>query len=285
MGKIFKRREEKKFAVNILIFSVICLFFLSIGYSALNQDLNINGIATIDGKTQTSSFEVECTENRWDSGGVKNYHCEPGYLTYLGSEEIYSWEVIIDVPDDAVIVECYGNTTCELKDGKLYIYSSDLNGRLMPNEQTRIGFLIQTAEEYELTVEKANFYNLQNVSPYQEDIASCIPITLTQEDVGWATILKLNITNPTDYTIYYWEVKIPIPEEFNYSAIYGADYVITDDYLIFYGLINQNTRQIGSNVSKEGVVQLMSFTEGHVFEISEATALIINNSGNKVCGG
>lgn len=284
MRKIFKRREEKKFAVNIFILSVICLFFLSIGYSVLNQDLGINGAATIEYTMQSFPYEVNCTSNKWQSDGNTFYHCEPGELTFLGDEEIYSWEIIVDVPENTELIECYGNTFCEMKDGKLHIYSSEINGKLKPNDKTKIGFLIKTTQDYELIVEKANFYNFQNKNPFEENVSACIPLSLTFENVGWANLLTVSVTNDTDYIIYYWEVKIPLPETFEYTAIYGSDYVITDDYLIFYGLIDQNYGQIVQNITKTGVAQVSNYTEGHNFEIAEAKALIINYSGNSVCG-
>lgn len=286
MMKRRKRKEEKKFIVNICIFTIISIFFLSIGYSALSQNLYVSGTSTIDYKeVKSMDFEFTCSENRWTQGNRNYFQCQPGTISYSGNEEVYSWSIAINLPDGAALEACYGNTTCEVKDGKLYIYSSDINGKLQPGRQIQIGFLISSNEYYDgIDVDSTNIYNFTKLNPKDEDVANCLDTSLTMSNLSWTTQLNFNIKNNTRETVYYWEAVIPLPPNTRINNMYGSDYIITDDSIILYGIIDQNYGQMPPGNNKNVVINISSYPSGYRFYVESVKALVVNSGNTKVCG-
>ena len=97
--------HKKNIKKTFLIF-VIFLFAISIGYSSLYEKISLNATASLKTNRANNDYNLEYKLTSWNSGKYE-YQFNPISLTYTGKENVNTWEIIIEVPDDSAISACW----------------------------------------------------------------------------------------------------------------------------------------------------------------------------------
>lgn len=246
--------HKKKNIKLIFAIFIISLLTMSIGYSVLSEKLSLTGTAKLKVESDSNSYDIDYSLTSWAAGKTQ-YQFNPITLTYNGTEDVTTWDMIIEVPDDSTVEACW-NARCKIENGKLIIGNSDNNANIKPNQSiTDFGFQIATSmTNYELNVEQANFYTATNPNPNERIITEGIEIEYSKNG-GWpsgdkfVSQMYINITNSTEYNFNYWELKIKRPNNSTIKALWGASYVEKEDTIVITGENNDTNFQSGKTKS------------------------------------
>lgn len=253
--------HKKNIKKTFLIF-VIFLFAISIGYSALYEKISLNATASLKTNRANNDYNLEYKLTSWNSGKYE-YQFNPISLTYTGKENVNTWEIIIEVPDDSTISACW-NVKCIMRNGKLIIRNERSNATIKPNTTlTNFGFQISTAmANYELNVEDINFYTPSNPNPNEQIITDNISVEYSNRG-GWQSGEKyvsqiyIDIKNNTNVDFSYWELIIKRPPNSSIKSLWGASFVEKDDTIIITGengnnsFYSSNSKSIGMQIEVE----------------------------------
>lgn len=253
--------HKKNIKKTFLIF-VIFLFAISIGYSALYEKISLNATASLKTNRANNDYNLEYKLTSWNSGKYE-YQFNPISLTYTGKENVNTWEIIIEVPDDSTISACW-NVKCIMQNGKLIIRNERSNATIKPNTTlTNFGFQISTAmANYELNVEDVNFYTPSNPNPNEQIITDNIGVEYSNRG-GWQSGEKyvsqiyIDIKNNTNVDFSYWELIIKRLPNSSIKSLWGASFVEKDDTIIITGengnnsFYSSNSKSIGMQIEVE----------------------------------
>ena len=247
---------------------------MSIGYSVLEESFSITATAGIKGKNNDDvefPYEMNVSVSKWESGGY-NYQFNPFTLTYQGNENVTSWNMVFDIPDDSEIVNCW-NMTCVFKNGYLTIHSTSNNSNITPNQTvTNFGFqIVSSMENYELNTVKVNFYTPSHPNPLEQTITEGINVTVTKGS-GWneggmfVSQFNFKITNTTAIDLTSWQLEILKPTlDSTMSNNWGCEYVEKDNSFIIVG--NRDTNLIKSGESIDFGLQIKLPSQNYDLEV------------------
>lgn len=256
--------EKQKVRVGFIIL-ILSFLFMSVGYSVLQESFSINGTVNLKsgdtpGEEEEIAYELEVSLSKWQAGRYE-YQYNPFTLTYQGTENTTSWNIVFDIPDDATISSCW-NVQCVLKDGYLTIHSNSNNSILTPNQTlTNFGFQFSTTmDNYELNTKKVNFYTPTRPNPLEITITDGLNVTHTKGN-GWndggmyVSQFTLTISNDSEIDLTSWQIEIDKPSiESSIVNFWGCEFVETDDKFIIFG--NSETRTIASGSSRNMGLQI-----------------------------
>lgn len=138
----YRRKNAKMKKANIILLSVMFLFVfvMTVGYSTINQNLTINGAASIKKQSEFDTSKVEITlETTWGEGDVFYYQ----YLVKIkndGDSAIENWKVGFDVASGSEVKNAWG-ADCIINGEMIYCTPVDYNKIIGPN--TSIEFRLQ----------------------------------------------------------------------------------------------------------------------------------------------
>lgn len=256
------RKKKKKNIKIVFIIFVILLLTMSIGYSALYEKLSLTGTAKLNTEAKDNNYDIEYKVTSWQSGKYE-YQFNPVTITYKATEDVNTWKIVIDVPDDSTLSACW-NVKCKIEDGKLIIRNDNNNAIIKPGGiLTNFGFQIATSmENYELNVEEVNFYTPTNPNPDEQIITDGLSVNYSKSN-GWqngnkfVSQININVTNNTGIDLSYWELVIKRPANSKIQTLWGASYIEKEDTIIITGengitnFFNGSSKSIGLQIELE----------------------------------
>lgn len=257
-----KRNKILNFNGIIVLFIFISLFF-SVGYSLLVQDLTIGGAVNLafnDTSDGISSDDLKFiyTKGGWYSNNLYYYQFDMS-LENISASDVKDWKVIIDVPDDAQLINNWNNNMI-IQDGKLIIYDGLINlgttisfgcqittsaadfdfGQIILNGEKVV---INESQEYEsenisIVINPTNSWRSGDAYFYQYDIV---------------------LSNEGDYNISSWQFNLLLPSNTKMDSSWNVNYVNKDNMIHF------------SNMDYNGsIVPGSSITFGAIFSSTDA---------------
>lgn len=256
------RKKKKKNIKIVFIIFVILLLTMSIGYSALYEKLSLTGTAKLNTEAKDNNYDIEYKVTSWQSGKYE-YQFNPVIITYKATEDVNTWKIVIDVPDDSTLSACW-NVKCKIEDGKLIIRNDNNNAIIKPGGiLTNFGFQIATSmENYEFNVEEVNFYTPTNPNPDEQIITDGLSVNYSKSG-GWVSgnkfvsQININVNNNTGIDLSYWELVIKRPANSKIQTLWGASYVEKEDTIIITGengitnFFNGSSKSIGLQIELE----------------------------------
>lgn len=256
------RKKKKKNIKIVFIIFVILLLTMSIGYSALYEKLSLTGTAKLNTEAKDNNYDIEYKVTSWQSGKYE-YQFNPVTITYKATEDVNTWKIVIDVPDDSTLSACW-NVKCKIEDGKLIIRNDNNNAIIKPGGiLTNFGFQIATSmENYEFNVEEVNFYTPTNPNPDEQIITDGLSVNYSKSN-GWVSgnkfvsQININVTNNTGIDLSYWELVIKRPANSKIQTLWGASYIEKEDTIIITGengitnFFNGSSKSIGLQIELE----------------------------------
>lgn len=256
------RKKKKKNIKIVFIIFVILLLTMSIGYSALYEKLSLTGTAKLNNESKDNNYDIEYKVTSWQSGKYE-YQFNPVTITYKATEDVNTWKIVIDVPDDSTLSACW-NVKCKIEDGKLIIRNDNNNAIIKPGGiLTNFGFQIATSmENYEFNVEEVNFYTPTNPNPDEQIITDGLSVNYSKSG-GWVSgnkfvsQININVNNNTGIDLSYWELVIKRPANSKIQTLWGASYVEKEDTIIITGengianFFNGSSKSIGLQIELE----------------------------------
>lgn len=256
------RKKKKKNIKIVFIIFVILLLTMSIGYSALYEKLSLTGTAKLNTEAKDNNYDIEYKVTSWQSGKYE-YQFNPVTITYKATEDVNTWKIVIDVPDDSTLSACW-NVKCKIEDGKLIIRNDNNNAVIKPGGiLTNFGFQIATSmENYEFNVEEVNFYTPTNPNPDEQIITDGLSVNYSKSG-GWVSgnkfvsQININVNNNTGIDLSYWELVIKRPANSKIQTLWGASYVEKEDTIIITGengitnFFNGSSKSIGLQIELE----------------------------------
>ena len=256
------RKKKKKNIKIVFIIFVILLLTMSIGYSALYEKLSLTGTAKLNNESKDNNYDIEYKVTSWQSGKYE-YQFNPVTITYKATEDVNTWKIVIDVPDDSTLSACW-NVKCKIEDGKLIIRNDNNNAIIKPGGiLTNFGFQIATSmENYEFNVEEVNFYTPTNPNPDEQIITDGLSVNYSKSG-GWVSgnkfvsQININVNNNTGIDLSYWELVIKRPANSKIQTLWGASYVEKEDTIIITGengianFFNGSSKSIGIQIELE----------------------------------
>ena len=256
------RKKKKKNIKIVFIIFVILLLTMSIGYSALYEKLSLTGTAKLNNESKDNNYDIEYKVTSWQSGKYESQF-NPVTITYKATEDVNTWKIVIDVPDDSTLSACW-NVKCKIEDGKLIIRNDNNNAIIKPGGiLTNFGFQIATSmENYEFNVEEVNFYTPTNPNPDEQIITDGLSVNYSKSG-GWVSgnkfvsQININVNNNTGIDLSYWELVIKRPANSKIQTLWGASYVEKEDTIIITGengianFFNGSSKSIGLQIELE----------------------------------
>lgn len=226
MRRKLKIHKKTNFKKTIFLFAFATLFF-SVGYSLLVQDITINGTVNLinsgqNNEISSDDLKFSYEQKKWYSFG-KYYYQLDMELENVSQNDIENWKVTIDIPDDAILSNNWGENMY-IEDGKLII-EGDL---IQVGEKLTFGCQFKTEEnEFQVNTVILNGQKVNYDEPIQSDANGKVNINIAN---SWKVIsyyyqYDIVFTNTNDYDITSWEFKITMPNDVRITQIWGADYV------------------------------------------------------------
>lgn len=257
---MYRRRLRKNRTLSfngIIILFIFISLFLSVGYSLLVQDLTIGGTTSLvssNSNDSISSDDLKFTYEKgvWYSNNLYYYQFDM-HLENISTYDIKNWQIIIDVPDDAVLVGSWNNNI-SIQDGKLIIN----NGLIEIGDKLSFGCQISTS------VDNFDFDNvILNgekiiINDSQESEQNNISIVFSPTN-NWQSGDKyfyqynIVIKNNGDYNISSWQFDVSLPSTVKMESMWGANYVNKDSVIKFSNLDYNGTINIGGSVTFGGI--------------------------------
>ena len=247
--------SKKKIRISFIIL-IISFLFMSIGYSIVEESFSIDGTVNLkkDGEEEEEiAYELTVSLSKWQAG-MYEYQYNPFNLTYQGTENTTSWNIVIDVPDDATLSACW-NMNCVLENGILTLHSTSENNVIAPGAAlTNFGFQMATSmDNYELNIKKVNFYTPARPNPYEREITEGINVTQTGGS-GWndggmyVKQFNFTVSNDSGVDLNFWQLEIE-KESVGSTMVnlWGCNYVETDEKFIITGLTNETGIKDGAS--------------------------------------
>ena len=238
-----KKNKKNYFVITTVLF-FIALLTISTAYSFLNADLSLSGTVTTGsyGFNFNGDYEISYVmDNNWNSSGSTYYHITPT-LVYEGDDETFEWKLYIRVPFDTEIVGCWSASSCVVEGEILTITSADHNAVLnKTNQSASPSFQMKTNNaNYTFNAIGATFstktttINVNNDGPTTIDervddkertvVDYIDPIFSSTGGWGTTSTYKLNVTNNSDNTLYFWEADILFPPNSSVNTLWGGGY-------------------------------------------------------------
>lgn len=280
--------NKKKIRIRFVIL-LLSFLFMSIGYSVLRQTLTIGASAGLiidvvddpsTGGDPNIEYDVEYSISKWPSGGY-NYQFNPFSLSNMSSENVTSWNMVFDIPDDSTLVECW-NMTCVLKDGYLTMHSTKDNSSIPGGSTiTNFGFqIVSQMENYELNIVSTNLFTEAYPNPFETEVTDNITLTHTAGS-GWSEggmyVRQFNFTinNENSYNLTSWEIILKKPSiDSVMSNNWGCNFVDKEEVFIITGEGNNK----GIDAGKSHTFGLQIKLPSQDFEFSDGDFDIIGHA-------
>lgn len=253
--------NKKKIRVRFFIL-LLSFLFMSIGYSVLKQTLTIGASAGLivdvvddppTGGDPNIEYNVEYSISKWPSGGY-NYQFNPFTLSNLSSENVTSWNMVFDIPDDSEIKDCW-NMICVFEDGYLTMHSTRDNSSIPGGSNvTNFGFQILTQmDNYELNIVSTNLYTDAYPNPLEVEVQDNITLTHTPGS-GWneggmyVRQFNFTINNENSFNLTSWEIVLNKPStDSTMSNNWGCNFIDKGDKFIITGEVNNKGVEAGKS--------------------------------------
>ena len=146
-----KLRKRKSSNSKLMIIFFLTLFFISVGYSWLHEELSIVGKGNIIVKNQEYDGDLifEYKKEGWYNSGSFYYNYNIT-LTNNGTTDVDGWTIEVVVPSDIDGLNCW-SANCSLSGNILTITNMDYNSGIAVGTSVSLGVHFNTqAEELEL---------------------------------------------------------------------------------------------------------------------------------------
>lgn len=243
---------KDNFVKMVILFGIFTLFF-SIGYSALVEDLTISGIANLENShnnNEISSGDLILTyeKSMWYSGGIYYYQFDMN-LKNVSPDDIKDWKIMIDVPNDAKVVNDWSQTAV-INNSKINI-SSPL---IQTGEIQKFGFQISMSNEnYDFSNIIINGTKL--TYDENEDEVSDLGLVKMTNSGSWQSGKKyyyqydVIFTNKCDYNIKSWEFSVLFADEIKINQLWGANYINDGKQVVFSNVNYNGNISAGKSIS------------------------------------
>lgn len=219
---------------KLSIIFIFVLLVMSVGYSALQQNLSLSGTATLKKEDKPDNYEVNDNPSSWGTDKIV-YQFQPS-ITYKGTDKTTSWEIIIDIPDDSELVNSW-NGIFKIENGNLIISNDQNNKEINPGGTVSFGFQIKSdMTNYQLNIIEANFYSPVKPDPKEEIFTDGINVRVEGLS-GWyngnkyVSQIYVYVTNNTGVDLSSWEVNLVRPINSNIVNLWGGSYIEKDDVI------------------------------------------------------
>lgn len=248
------KNKNNKIGILIIIYFVIFLF-IGMAYSFLNENLNLKGKVGFSNNSIYNFSYSYILQDSWNDGTYYYYYFVPT-VTYLGNDNINSWQANIRVPYDIEITGCFEASECTVTNNILKITNASWNGILTNNSSFHFGFQMKTkTSNYELLIVAINFYKGDIVvNPPTTDKVDGFDIKFELQN-SWdnTSSYNLKITNNSTVKLTSWKLEVNVNENTTIDSIWNANYVLKDNILVLSGLEWNSTIDINSNISGIGL--------------------------------
>lgn len=262
-------RLRKKFTFKyIFIIFIASVLLLSVGYSLLSENLLIEGKGNlVITDPEKEDYTVTYTKETWYSG---KHHYNFNLVLTNNTEPIYEWVIVVNVPNDTTITNCW-NATCEVENGQLKITNLSYNGFVNTNASINLGVSLTTnTAQLEL-----NNFEVQQPDEEVEGDKEIAGLTATlvkgnswQSGNQYVTQYDLKVKNNSTINIKNWKVKIKLNSA-TVANYWNLQVEIVGDYLYLSNVAYNGNINIGGEAG--GGLQLMTPTANHNFVIQSVT--------------
>ncbi len=221
-----KKNKYTPFMI-LSIFYFIILMAISTTYSFFNTNLSLTAKTEISSNTKEYTIDY-ILHSKESLNTTYTYNFIPT-LSYLGSQDIVAWQLLIKVPYETEIISCSSNLSCTIEDETLSITSTSIESTINPNNRS-ISFNLSiktTDENYQFEVEDALFFTdltsltnqnqtttIKNINDFQPNL------TINNESQYTLTIKNLSSTTH----IQSWKAYFSFPNEIKIKQVTNANY-------------------------------------------------------------
>lgn len=237
MRKITKRRKKVGISRLLFIF-VLSLMCISIGYSLLSEEIQVNGKSTVvvsnDNNDKDNKLKMSYQKQTWGN----NPYITQFDITVenISNESIDGWTFYIEIPENTKIVNAW-SVKANIENNKLILKNEDYNSNISIDGKITFGIQIQSDTqniELENPITDMGEEDNKNDEIIQNDELNILYSVDTkwQDANGYHTIYTVTIKN-NGSPVNKWSIKLNLPSNTSYENSWNCNYIVQDNSILF----------------------------------------------------